>query len=62
MSSYAHQHMESAKRKLRKEVITASLPFSTKAIVCGLLTEGRIKEARKELKRARQQQEVGCGA
>lgn len=62
MSSYAHQHMESTKRKLRKEVITASLPFSSKAIICGLLTEGRIKEAKRELKRARQQQEAGHGA
>ena len=62
MSSYAYQHMESAKRKLRKEVIAASLPFSTKAIVCGLLTEGRIKEARRELKRALQQPEVCHGA
>ena len=52
MSSYAYQHMESAKRKLRKEVMVSGLPFSTKAIVCGLLTEGRIKEARRELKRA----------
>ena len=55
MSSYAYQHMESTKRKLRKEVMVSGLPFSTKAIVCGLLTEGRIKEARRELKRAMQE-------
>jgi hypothetical protein len=57
MSSLGYQRSERVRRQLRKDVVLSDLPFSTKAIVFGFLSENRIKEARREFKRAKEAME-----